>query len=213
MAGPSGMQAGGAAQPVVGLSGQLQQQQHAGANITVQPRAGMQVMAATPNGIMITMSHELWAQMYGAGLVAVQQPGVLSTQQSIQQQPQMPPPTQEQQEMLRRFFTPPDTDQEMQSASQVGMPPSMPKAARAPVMIPSTRDPRLAARDPRGPWSVSSRGRSASMSESGRLLTEIRAEYDLSNYPFNSNVTFFIYTYVEVNGVRRLLRVRTIPDQ
>ena len=119
--------------------------------------------------------------------------------------------------MLKRFFDARhlDQDQEMQSASMVGVPPSMPKAARAPAQGLAPRDPRLqaqAARDPRGPWSVTSRGRSTSTAESGIILTEIRADYDLSDYPFNSAVTFYIYTYVEVNGVRRLLRVRTVPE-
>ena len=225
MAGPSGLQAG----PNVGdLSGQ---QQHNGANITTTPRAGMQVMSATPNGIMVTMTPEIWMQLYGAGLVTVQQPGVLPPQQVVQQQPgvlppqqvvqqqpgMLPPTVQEQQEMLRRFFDArhQDQDQEMPSASMVGVPPSMPKAARAPAQGLAPRDPRpqaQAARDPRGPWSVTSRGRSASTAESGIILTEIRADYDLSDYPFNSAVTFYIYTYVEVNGVRRLLRVRTVPE-
>ena len=49
---------------------------------------------------------------------------------------------------------------------------------------------------PRRFWGVSSTERSASWAESGMFLNEIRAEYDLSNYPYDSAVTFYIHIYI-----------------
>ena len=74
--------------------------------------------------------------------------------------------------------------------------PSMPKGARAP-----TQEQMYNQQRSRFSWT-----------ESGRFLTEIRADYDLSSYPCNSAVTFFILTYVEFNGIRRLIRTQRIPD-
>ena len=168
----------------------------AGGNISVGPRPGIQVMAATPTGIMCTMTPEVWNQLYGAGMLNLQQPGMQQPvqqpvmQQQQQQGPSAPPVFQ--QSMLAQYFEVPSG---LQSASVVG--PSMPKGARAP-----TQEQMYNQQRSRFSWT-----------ESGRFLTEIRAEYDLSTYPCNSAVTFFILTYVEFNGIRRLIRTRRIPDQ
>ena len=41
-------------------------------NITVGPRPGLQVMGATPSGIMCTMSPEVWQQLMQRGLLNIQ---------------------------------------------------------------------------------------------------------------------------------------------
>ena len=162
----------------------------AGGNILVGPRPGIQVMAATPTGVMCTMTPEVWNQLYSAGLLNLQQPVQQPVMQQQQQQGTSAPP-ELQQSMLARFFEVPSG---LQSASVVG--PSMPKGVRAPAQEQMYTQQRS-----RFSWM-----------ESGRFLTEIRAEYDLSSYPCNSAVTFFILTYVEFNGIRRLIRTRRIPE-
>ena len=49
-------------------------------------RPGIQVMAATPTGIMCTMTPEVWQQLYGSGMLNIQQPGMQPVQQPVMQQ-------------------------------------------------------------------------------------------------------------------------------
>ena len=168
-------------------------------------RPGIQVMSATPTGIMCTMTPEVWNQLYGSSMVTVQQPGVPQTMPTTF--PAIHPAQQPQQQMLGGAFAQYRKQRAvlstvgMESASGIG--PAMPKGSRARLPQPPM--------SPRRFFGVGSADRS-SWAESGIFLNEIRALYDLSNYPYDSAVTFFIYTYVEVNGVRRLIRVRSIPD-
>ena len=166
----------------------------AGAAITTGPRPGLQVMGATPNGVMCTMSPEVWQQLMMAGLLNFQPPtGVLQQQQvgpnalPMFQQPQ-PGPS--------------------------GMQPGSGGMRTVPYVPKGQRDDSQRSMSPGEFWGTQS-ARSASYAGSGikgLLLTEIRAEYDLTNYPHDSQVKFVIYTYVEVNGVRRLLKTRSIPE-
>ena len=168
----------------------------AGGNIGVGPRPGMQVMSATPNGIMCTMTPEVWQQLLIGGLLNFQQPAGQSAPPGFQ----FPVYQQQQQQQ-----DPQPGPSGLQSGLMGG--PLMPKGRRADSERPLTQGEW---------WGVHPTSRSASWAESGiigSILTEIRADYDLSNYPYESQVTFYIYTYVEVNGIRRLLRIRTIPEQ
>ena len=64
----------------------------AGASITTGPRPGLQVMGATPNGIMCTMSPEVWQQLMMGGLLNFQSPaGVLQQPQVGQNAPPRDP--------------------------------------------------------------------------------------------------------------------------
>ena len=170
----------------------------AGANIATGPRPGMQVMGATPTGIMCSISPEVWQQLMVTGLLNFQPPqGMLQPQQQ-QPQPQ-PGPSGMQQPQPGPSGTQP-------GAAGMRPIPYMPKGRRAP----SERS-----MSPGEFWGQRNNSRSASWAESGikgSLLTEIRAEYDLTNYPYDSQVKFVIYTYIEVNGVRRLLKTRSIPE-
>ena len=75
MAVQSGQQIMGQSVPAIGAV-PAAPQGGAGGNISVGPRPGIQVMAATPTGIMCTMTPEVWNQLYGAGMLNLQQPGM-----------------------------------------------------------------------------------------------------------------------------------------
>ena len=170
----------------------------AGGNISVGQRPSIQVMSATPNGLLCTMTPEVWQQLFAGGFINIQQPAGVQ-----QQQGPTTGSTGYQQYRLQQQQEPQPGPSGLQPPLVGG--PVMPKGRRA-VESPISQEEW---------WGVRSTSRSASWAESGitgKLLTEIRAEYDLSNYPYNSQVTFFVYTYVEVHGVRRLLRIRSIPE-
>ena len=152
-------------------------------------------MSATPNGLLCTMTPEVWQQLFAGGFINIQQPA------GVQQQPMQSTGGMGNQQYPLQQQQPQPGPSGLQPVP-VG---AMPKGRRAEER-PLTQSEW---------WGMNSPSRSASWAESGiigSLLTEIRAEYDLSNYPFDSQVTFFVYTYVEVNGVRRLLRIRSIPE-
>ena len=167
----------------------------AGGNINLGQPPSIQVMSATPNGLLCTMTPEVWQQLFAGGFINIQQPA------GVQQPMQSTGGVGNQQYPLQQQLQPQPGPSGLQPAPVR----AMPKGRRD--------DDRLMTQAEW--WGLNSRSRSASWAESGitgSLLTEIRAEYDLSNYPFDSQVTFFVYTYVEVNGVRRLLRIRSIPE-
>ena len=149
----------------------------AGGNIGVGPRPGMQVMSATPNGIMCTMTPEVWQQLLIGGLFNFQQPVGQSAPPGFQ----FPVYQQQQQQ------DPQPGPSGLQSGLMGG--PLMPKGRRAEYERPLTQGEW---------WGEHPTSRSASWAESGiigSILTEIRADYDLSNYPYDSQITF---TYIHM---------------
>ena len=188
----------------------------AGDNITVGPRPGLQVMGATPSGIMCTMSPEVWQQLMQRGLLNIQASPAEQQQQQLMgqhapaglQQPQPGPSGLKQPQPGPSGLQPLAGPSGIQQRGPAGMRPIpyLPKGGR----------PTSGSDMSEGEWwEIPRTSRSTSWAESGItgiILIEIRAEYDLTNYPFDSQVKFVIYTYVEVNGVRRLLKIRSIPE-
>ena len=176
----------------------------AGADIPVGQRPSMQVMSATPNGLVCTMTPEAWQQIMAAGLFNLHPPaGVQQQQGPISGSTGFQQYRQQQRQLQHQEPQPGPSG--IQSVQTRG--PYMPKGRREDVEErPLTREEFWEVRNPSRPSSWAASG------ITGTLLTEIRAEYDLSNYPYNSQVTFLVYTYVEVHGIRRLLRIRSIPE-
>ena len=59
---------------------------------------------------------------------------------------------------------------------------------------------------------INSSRHTSSVAESGIILHRVEASYNLSQYPHNCGTTFKIFTYIEENGVRRLLNLCNIPE-
>ena len=120
---------------------------------TAESMPALELMSATPTGMVCKISHEAWAAM------------------------------------LAQF----------NSTAPIGD--AMGKTPRA-------GDPRVVDRAMRNHLN----SRASSSGETGIILNRVLASYDLSNYPYDSGVSFTIETYIEINGVRRLIKVRKIPE-
>ena len=59
---------------------------------------------------------------------------------------------------------------------------------------------------------INSSRHTSSVAELGIILHQVEASYNMSQYPHNCGITFKIFSYIEVNGMRRLLNIRSIPE-